>query len=125
MEEGKSLEIWKGLDFTGFQEGDSILIPEPAMHKMCYYGGGNWSWFHSRLRDVGDVLKLGALIEGEYDDELGDCYRISFVSVLPPTSPKPDEEASIARTRLKDAAISRRYKMMWDAEVKGFKEHDS
>lgn len=95
-----NLIVHEGLDFTGFQEGDSILLTVDGMHKMFYYGGGNWRWFHNKLKDVGAILKLSPLVEGVYDDRLGDCYRIAFVSDAPKADPRPDKATYLARKKI-------------------------
>lgn len=47
--------------------------------------------------DVGTVLKLSPLVEQDFDEELGDCWRISFVRNTPDSISIPDRTSFLAR----------------------------
>lgn len=106
------LEIYKGMNFAGFQEGNSVFISDKDMVKMFYHGHQDWRWFFSKLRDVGTILKLNPLIEAEYDEQMGDCYRITFVAHKEKTIPRPDRVTTLAR------------KFLWGDDIVGWKLND-
>lgn len=107
-----NLEVWQGLDFKGYQLGDSIFLTDEGVRKMFHYGGGNWRWFYNKLQDVGQVLKLHPMIEATCDDELGPGWTITFAGKVPPTVPRPD------------VMISRARQFYWDKQRVGWKYNE-